>query len=242
VTIRLTRSLPSAIFLFALVTLPLGCGGRTPNAEEMPDPLAHVPAQDLFERGRALLARGESVRAEQYLTAAIDRGYPEAEAMPLVIRACVTSGRLSSALGYAEPYLRRHPRDWSLRFLVATLEQGLSRFARARVNLEQVVLDAPDAPDPHFVLAMLLRDELNEPDIARPLLERYLELAPRGRHADEVHAALAPPPLRLERAPIQIQRESPDGESPEGEIPRSESPSESPIPEPTVTHLVGGPS
>jgi tetratricopeptide (TPR) repeat protein len=204
--------------------LACACGASSPDPERTPDPLASVSGRDLFERGRALAARGESIRAEQYLTAAIDRGYPEQEAMPLVIRACVSSSRLSSALGYAEPYLRRHPQDWSLRFLVATLEVGLDRVDDARANFEHVVADAPDAPEPHFALAMLLRDDLHLEDEARPLLERYLELAPEGRHAPEVRAALAPSPLRRERAPVEIHRDS-DPDPPGGTAP-----SESPLP------------
>ncbi|NOY89746.1 MAG: hypothetical protein GXP55_00960 [Deltaproteobacteria bacterium] len=206
--------------LFALLGV-VGCGGiGAGDQARIPDPLADVPARDLFARGRVLVVHGDSIRAEQYLTAAMDRGYPEQEAMPLLIRACVSSSRLSSALGYAEPYLRRHPRDWSLRFLVATLQQGLGRTERARANLEQVIVDAPEAPEPEFVLAMLLRDDLSLDDEARPLLERYLELAPRGRHAAEVRAALAPSLVRV-HAPVEIRRDHPsDGDTP----------SESPIP------------
>ena len=221
----------------ALSIVPaFGCGGGSAfnDPDEMPDPLANVPAQDLFDHGRALLLRGDTIRAEQYLTAAIDRGYPEQEAMPLVIRACVSSSRLSSALGYAEPYLRRYPRDWSLRFLVATVQIGLGRYEPARANLEQVLLDAPTAPDPVFALAMLLRDNLSLRDDARPLLERYLELAPDGHHAAEVRAALAPPPERLEHPPVEVHRES--------ATPSEEHavPSEAPVLVPTEVHTISG--
>lgn len=219
----------------AVVASAWGCGGGSGSAagsQEMPDPLAGVAAQDLFARGRAYLTRGDSIRAEQYLTAAIDRGYPEREAMPLVIRACVASARLSSALGYAEPYLSRHPGDWSLRYLVATLHQGLGHFDRARHELEQVMHDAPEASEPVFALALLLKDDLSDAEAARPLFERYLELAPHGSHVEQARAALAPPITRVERAPIEIHRDA--GTSDEEPVP-----TESPIPN---LEPAGGPS
>src|SRR5690606_3275268 len=141
------------------------------------DPLREVAGADLYQRGLALPEAGDYVRAEQYLTSAIARGYPEAEALPPLIQVCIASSRLRSALDHAEPYLEPHPDAWSLRYLVATIHRGLDQPAEARAALERVIADAPEQPDAHYLLGILLRDHTDDRAAAVRHLARYLVLA-----------------------------------------------------------------
>ena len=51
--------------------------------------------------------------------------------VPLV-RVCIASSRLRAALGHAEPFLRRHPDAWQLRYLVAAIHLALGAAGRRR--------------------------------------------------------------------------------------------------------------
>lgn len=201
----------------------LGCGAAAREERPpMPDPLAEVPAEDLYGHAAALAARGDASRAEQYLVAAIERGYDRGEALPLLIEVCVAANRLSQAVAHAEPYLREHPEQWPLRHVVATLYLGLGRVDDAQRELERVVTEAPDAPMPRFHLGMLLYETRQDRDAARPQLERYLELDPDGRHAAEARSVLSARSVqRIER--LELTEIQPESVPPEGGEPSSES-------------------
>lgn len=178
------------------------CGGAQRTPQQIPDPLEGVDAQVLFDRGMALAQAGDMLRAEQYFAEALEGGYPEEQVVPLLIRVCVASSRMNSALGHAEPYLQAHPDDWSLRFLVATIHLGLGNIERARNELEQVIAQAPDEANPYFSLGVVHRDELADRDQARAYFQRYVELAPDGVHVAEARALISPP-ARVPIQPIQ---------------------------------------
>lgn len=153
-------------------------GNRRPRAESL------VQAADRFAR------RGDSIRAEQYLLAALEQGAPEAEIVPQLVVLCVEASRLRAAVEYAEDYLRSHPGDVSLRFLMGTTLVALERPDAARVALEEVLRLRPDHASAHYVLGSLLLDSLGRPERAEFHLRRYLELAPDGAHAAELRAWL----------------------------------------------------
>jgi tetratricopeptide (TPR) repeat protein len=178
--------------LLGFALLALGCAtGANARRPPPPDPLDTVSADELFSRGVRLGQAGDFIRAEQYIAAAIERGYSEERAMPALMAACVQGSRLSAALGYAEPYLARHPNEWSLRLLVASIHMGLSQHERARDELARVLRDAPEEPpQAHYFLGVLHRDHLDDADIAHQRFRRYLELAPDGPHRDEAISAL----------------------------------------------------
>lgn len=177
-----------AVIALALVA---GCAESTPKPTGTPgDPLKTVPANELFRRGIALGNAGDLIRAEQYLAAAIDRGYPAEQALPPLLRVCLASSRLRAALSHAEPYLAEHPEAWSLRYLVASIYLGIGNVDQARSSLERVILDAPDQPDAYFLLGVVLRDGVGDRPGAAQRFERYLELAPKGQHVSEARAAL----------------------------------------------------
>ncbi len=196
-----------------------GCGAaavEAPAGAPPTDPVAEVGAQRLFETGLAAAAQGDYVRAEQYLAAAGARGYAETEVIGPLVRVCVASSRLRQALVYAQPYLRRHPDDWRLRFVVAAALLALERIDESRSEYERVVSSAPDAPEPWFALGTLLREHLHDDAAARPRFERYLALAPEGPHADEARVALANPlPVATPvPAPVQLPAANPSSSNP----------------------------
>ncbi len=199
----------SILFVLGLSLASVGCGAASPGDQRAasPDPLDTVSAEELYRRGVLLVQSGDSVRAEQYIAAAIDRGFSEETAMPALMHACVSSSRLSAALTYAEPYLLRHPSNWPLRLLVASLHMGLAQHERARSELERVLRDAPDEPpEAHYFLGVLLRDELDDLEGARGHFRRYLAIAPQGDHRDEALAAL---PEEERGIPRRMERHAP---------------------------------
>jgi len=200
----------SLVFVLAAMLASAGCGGASPGgprAGQSPDPLDSVSPEELFRRGVLLGQAGDSVRAEQYIAAAIDRGFSEDRAMPALMHACVRSSRLSAALTYAEPYLLRNPSNWPLRLLVASLHMGLAQHERARQELDRVLRDAPEEPpEAHYFLGVLLRDQLDDLEGARGHFRRYLALAPQGDHRDEALAAL---PEEERGIPRRMERHAP---------------------------------
>ena len=194
----------SSVSRAALVLAAAGCASR-PTVLPPGDPLDLVSPETLFRLGIELEA-GDSIRAEQYLSAALARGYPEAEVIPAILGVCVRASRFGDALDYAEPYLSRHPEDWPLRALVASIHMGLGHPIDALRHLELVLEIAPDQPSGHYLLAVLSRDSLSDPETARAHFARYLELAPDGEHASEARLELRrlgadggmlPAPVRL---------------------------------------------
>ena len=171
-----------------------GCGHASAKAGgEVPastDPLLSVGAEELYRDGERMAQAGDPLRAEQYLNAAIQRGYPAQRALPLLLRVCIASSRLGVALQYATPYLQLHPEDYRLRYLVAAVQIGLGRASEARMELMRVVRDAPDFAEAHYLLGVLLRDHLNDSEGAAQAFTTHQRLKPDGLHGAEVSAWL----------------------------------------------------
>jgi Tfp pilus assembly protein PilF len=142
------------------------------------------------ERGRAFAAVGDSTRAEQYLTAAMDAGADPRSVMPSLLHACVESHRYRVAAEYVGEYLRRNPDDASLRLLHGMLEAAVGDRAVARREFEAVLRVRPDDSDGQYALAVLLRDEMDDPAGADEHFRAYLRIAPNGLHAAEARASL----------------------------------------------------
>ena len=184
--------------IFISLMLLLGCGNTSPKGANEPatqteaDPLKNISKEELFDQGIALARAGDMIRSEQYLAAAYDKGYNPEQVLPVLLAVCVQSSRLSAALNYATPELDRHPHNWSLRTVVASIHVGLEDFERAEAEYVQALRDAPEpnrAPI-HFQLASLYHDRLNQDEKAKPHYELYLSLAPDGEHKDEARFAL----------------------------------------------------
>lgn len=175
-------------------------------------------AAELFARGRRLAGGGDSVRAEQYLAAALRRGHDPRETLPLLMRVCLTGSRLRAALTHATPYLKKHPEAVWLRYLVATVYLGLGQSRTARRHLETIETYAPDHAPAQYLLGVTEWQGFGNREAARTHFESYLRLAPEGSHASEVDDWLRSNPRWVEvssAAPVggEMQRVN-DGEAP----------------------------
>jgi predicted Zn-dependent protease len=167
-----------------------GCGSTTstaaPKTPNQNDPLSHVSAKTLYDRATMLAKQGDYIRAEQYFAAAIDKGYPDEKVIGPLVEACVLSSRIPAGLQYAEPYLARHPQAWSLRLIVASLYYSVDRPQDAENELLRVLEDAPKEPaTAHYLLALIYRDAKDGEAKMKAHARRYLDLDPRGGHAEE---------------------------------------------------------
>ncbi len=169
---------------------PVHSAGSTSSASSASsaelDPALEV--EELLGAGRRFAHAGDSVRAEHYLVAALERGGAPDRVMPLLVTVCVEGSRLRAALGYAESHLRAHPEDAQLHFLIATLYLGLDRPREARLALERLLRRRPDHARARYLLGSLL--VVTEPTATAEHFTRYLELEPQGAHAPEVRAWL----------------------------------------------------
>jgi len=182
--------------LCALALLALALAGCVPAAlpppRSTPDASEHATAgAAAFARGQALLSAGDGVRAEQYLLLAQREGYPEGRVIAPLVTACAASFRLRAALEHARPFLRRHPRAYRLRALVASIDLALGDSAEAHAELARVVRELPADAHARYLLAVTERDGLSDPEAAAQSFRAYLALAPTAAHAAEARAWLA---------------------------------------------------
>jgi len=167
--------------LIAALALTAACASA-PKPRGPVDPLAGVDAAELYRIGLAEARGGDTLRAEQYLAAALVRGYDDA--MIPLLRICVTGERYGAALRYAQNRLAARPGDWQLRYLTAELLGAVGRFDDERAQLETLVSEVSDRPEPHFALAQAYERE-GFARRAATHYARYLALAPTGRYARE---------------------------------------------------------
>jgi tetratricopeptide (TPR) repeat protein len=144
----------------------------------------------LVDRGKAFATIGDTTRAEQYFAAAMAQGKNEATILPLLLTVCLSDGRYRVAIEYAEQYLKKHPNDVRVRFVLGTIYEAVGDAEPARTNLEAVLDAEPEDAEAHYALAVLLRDGDHDPAAADPHFREYLRLRPRGSHAEEAEASL----------------------------------------------------
>ena len=183
-----------AVVAALVLSLLCGCGERGRPPHPTAATIDRQPGAHAFDRARALLRAGDTLRAEQYALLALRQGYPEQRVIVPLVQACLASSRLRAALVYAEPFLRRHPDHVRLRYLVAAVHLGLGHAAVARRELNRVSARRPELPDPHYLNGVIARDGFGDPAETRRRFERYLALAPDGVHAPEVRAWLSEQP------------------------------------------------
>ncbi len=177
--------------LVMLGALALGCASSANrSATPRPDPLTSITAKELYTRGVQMRQAGDLVRAEQYLGAAITRGYDPERALPIILDVCIKATRYHAALRYAQAHLLRNPGAWRLRYVAAMLHVAVGDTVQARRQLERVVQGAPLLAAPHFELGRLYAQMPKRKRKARKELSRYLKLSPSGRFASEAHAWL----------------------------------------------------
>jgi tetratricopeptide (TPR) repeat protein len=186
-----------SLFALTLVLGALGCAGSPPKPQAPETSNSPTPGADLFEEGRRASLWGDSVRAEQYITLAIQSGYPREKALPLLLRACLDGSRLRAALDHAETYLREHPEHRRLRYLVATLYASLGQYDKAKLELAQLLAQDPADTEAHYLSGVLAAD--SDDARAREHFLVYLELSPRGARAAEVRSRLSELAIKAER-------------------------------------------
>ena len=201
------------MFTRFLVILALGlpaCGasGRpepsTPAAAEAPQ----QERERLFQLGARAAKGGDSVRAEQYLSMALERGYPKERALPMLLQVCLAGSRLRSALDHAEPYLQEHPELDALRFLVANIRLGLGQQDRALEQLDLLLRRNPRFDDALFLRAVLLMPR--DADASRNGFRDYLDVAPHGPHSAESRSRLSELALHEASTGTKVSERAPE--------------------------------
>lgn len=178
--------------VLATSTTAVGCAS-SPRAQAQADMATfqrESTTDKLVERGKAFASVGDMTRAEEYLTAALDRGADPREVLPLLLQVCIQTGRYRSAIQHAEEHLRKHPDDVNTRFVLGTLYAALGESKDARDELERVLAILPEEARVHYALAVLARDAENDAIGADHHFREYLRLDPSGKHAEEARASL----------------------------------------------------
>jgi Flp pilus assembly protein TadD len=151
---------------------------------------AEQTSDKLVRRGKEFAAAGDTTRAEQYFASAINRGGDEQVILPMLLMVCIQDGRFRVAIDYASTYLKAHPNDTRVRLLLGTLYSAVGDATPAHRELQRVLDARPTDADAHYALAVLSRDNENDPVSADKHFREYLRLAPNGAHAEEAQASL----------------------------------------------------
>jgi len=147
-------------------------------------------AEKLTARGRAFAAVGDTTRAQEYFDSAVSAGGDQRVLTPLLLRVCIRDGRYRMAVEYAERYLKRHPTDPRMRFLLGTLYAALGEPVAAEQQLSLAARTDVDNAALHYALAVVLRDQIGDAVRADSHFRAYLRLAPDGEHAEDARSSL----------------------------------------------------
>lgn len=166
-----------------------GCAASTPTTPTSPRVEAG-PGVELAKKGMELAAHGDDFGAEQYLEAAIKAGYPEGQATRVMVTSCISGGRLERARTHAQRYVDRHPDDWIFHHVLATIYFAEGQALLSREILTLLLAEHPEHAPSHFLLGLVLRDQMGDMNGARHAFAQYLALAPAGEHQEEARAWL----------------------------------------------------
>lgn len=180
-TLRVTMVLSMTLFA-ACAHGPGVRGGR--------DAPRDLTASELMQVAEGAEQMGDTLRAQQYLNAALRAGANEAVVVPKLLRLYIADGQYRVAVEQCEHYLRRHPDDREIRLLLSTLYTAVGENERAVEQYESVLTDAPDDAYAHYALASLLHDQGGASLRADAHFRAYLRIAPRGEHAVEARGLL----------------------------------------------------
>jgi tetratricopeptide (TPR) repeat protein len=169
-----------------VVVITAACGAPQKPIHSNPDPLAEASGRELFALGQRFASAGDLVRAEQYFAAAMQRGAAPQHVLPRLLEVCIQADRYRAAINYARRHLRRYPRDWPVRYLLAVVYAGQHQRDRALLEIEQILAVEPTQPEVYFLLGRLASDAIDERGLAIECFERYLALAPTGARATEI--------------------------------------------------------
>jgi len=172
-----------------LLVLSQGCAASTATPQTTPK-VATKPGEELAKKGMDLARQGDDFGAEQYLEAAIKAGYDEGPATRVMVATCISGGRLERARTHAQLYVDRHPDDWIFHHVLATIYFAEGQPVVSREILTVLLAEHPDHAPSHFLLGLVLRDQMGDMDGARLAFEQYLALEPAGEHQEEARAWL----------------------------------------------------
>ncbi len=142
-------------------------------------------ANQLLQLGLDFSSQNDSLRAEQYLAAAIDEGADVDVALPPLLRACVDSGRFQAAAKYAEDNLGRVRARRETEMTLAGLLLALDKQPQALSHLQYVTRRYPDYAMGHFLLGRVLLEYSQDVERADVHFHKYMELDPSGKYFDE---------------------------------------------------------
>jgi Flp pilus assembly protein TadD len=166
-----------------------GCAGSLASrAEATPD--ERLSAAQALEIASVLEQRGDTTRAEQYLRLALSVGADERSVLPRLLDLYVQDGQYRLAVEEGESYLRRHPSDTRLRAVLASLQLAIGLEHAAAQQFSRVLESEPKNAEVHYALAALLIAQGRERGRADAHFRSYLELDPRGPHAEEARSLL----------------------------------------------------
>jgi tetratricopeptide (TPR) repeat protein len=206
-----------------LLSLCLTACSAASAAPATPEADPGAAAQALFERGVQLEREGDSVRAEQYLAGALREGYDWEQALPPLLRVCLTGSRLRAGLNYATPYLKAHPEAVWLRYLISTVYLGLGQPVKAREHLLAIEGKAPYQARTQYLLGQTEWEGFGNEAAAAVHYREYLRLEPRGLNFREVSewlsqhsGASAPSDAAQARAAVRDGAAPQDAAPPDG--------------------------
>jgi tetratricopeptide (TPR) repeat protein len=210
------------------------CSAAPAAAPATPEADHAAAAQALFERGMQFEKEGDSVRAEQYLAGALREGYDWEQALPPLLRVCLTGSRLRAALNYATPYLKAHPDAVWLRYLISTVYLGLGQPVKAREHLLAIEGKPPYQARTQYLLGQTEWEGFGNEAAAAEHYREYLRIEPSGLNSREVREWLTQHSraAALQGAPQDGAAEAspgaPPGEVSAGALPAAAAPEASP--------------
>jgi predicted Zn-dependent protease len=185
-----TRTLTLAL---ALASATTAACVRTPEAELRQSMKVVAEERDpkrLEGAAEAFATLGDFGRAAQYHLAALEQGADERAVVPRLVDVYVRDKQYRAAAFECQKYLRKHPQETPLRFVLANLVAALGEPSTARKELEQVLREEPANANAHYALAVILRDDGSDLSSADSHFREYLKLSPGGPHSDEAKGSL----------------------------------------------------
>lgn len=180
------RSLSAGLLMLVLA----GCAHGGALAPEPGAPAARPTAAQLLQIAQVMEASGDTLRAQQYVLAALASGADQPSTVRWLIRLYVADSQYRLAIDRAEDQLRRRPNDLGLRMLLASLYDATELDLAAAEQYERVLAIAPNQAQAHFALGSLLHGLGQDAGRADEHFRAYLALEPHGRDAQEARALL----------------------------------------------------
>ena len=209
--------------LLSLAVVAAGCS-RSAEAPSL-TPSSEAEARRSSQAERAAAARdqlglglefaraGDSVRAEQYLAAALDSGADPNVALLPLLKLCIKASRFEAAAQYAEIYLKEVAAKRELEMLLGGLFVTLDQSDKAILHLGRVTKNYPQYALAHFLLGRLLLTQEGAIELADQHFRTYLKLEPEGHYASEARESLLKRLSETEQVPDVSRLDAPSDDT-----------------------------